>query len=123
MSYQSHNPQFDFLKPTHMLNGFFTSLVEQYSKVLHFDNEIKEPLLQKYKLRETSLQLSAHRLEWRHQEEMIRRREKAMNEDDLSIQTIDWGDFAVVETITFEDNAVSESSWYYNNVHSINIYM
>lgn len=106
MSYQSHNPQFDFLKPTHMLNGFFTSLVEQYSKVLHFDTDIKEPLLRKYKNRETSLQLSAHRLEWAHREEMERRRQRAMNDDDELMQTIDWNDFAVVETITFEDNAV-----------------
>lgn len=29
MNYQSHNPQFDFLKPTHILNGYFTSLVAQ----------------------------------------------------------------------------------------------
>lgn len=47
MNYQSHNPQFDFLKPTHILNGFFTSLVEQYRKVLHFDNDIKDPLVSK----------------------------------------------------------------------------
>ena len=30
-----------------------------------------------------------------------------MNDDAVAMQTIDWGDFAVVETITFdEDNAV-----------------
>lgn len=29
---QSNNPQFDFLKPTHKLFGYFTSLLDQYSK-------------------------------------------------------------------------------------------
>jgi splicing factor 3A subunit 1 len=31
---EQRNPQFDFLKPTHGLFGYFTQLVESYSKVL-----------------------------------------------------------------------------------------
>ena len=104
MNYQSHNPQFDFLKPTHILNGFFTSLVEQYRKVLHFDNDIKDPLVSKYKNRDVSLSLSAHRLEYHHQEMARKRQQEAANNDAISMQTIDWGDFAVVETITFDDD-------------------
>lgn len=62
MNYQSHNPQFDFLKPTHILNGYFTSLVEQYNKVIHFEKAIKDPLLEKYKHREESLRVAVHRM-------------------------------------------------------------
>lgn len=95
------------MKPTHILNGFFLSLVEQYSKVMHFDKEIKEPLLSKYKSRDTSLRLSVHRLEMHRLEEARKKQQQAVNDDAVAMQTIDWGDFAVVETITFdEDNAV-----------------
>jgi singapore isolate B (sub-type 7) whole genome shotgun sequence assembly, scaffold_2 len=95
------------LKPTHILNGFFLSLVEQYRKVMHFDKEIKEPLLNKYKHRDTSLRLSVHRLEMHRLEEARKKQQQAVNDDAVAMQTIDWGDFAVVETITFdEDNAV-----------------
>ena len=73
-NYQSHNPQFDFLKPTHILNSYFSSLVEQYSKIIHFDKEIKDPLLEKE------------------------------NDDLASLQTVDWNDFVVVETITFDED-------------------
>merc|ERR1719161_1735480 len=31
---ESRNPQFDFLKPTHALFGYFTSLVDTYTKCL-----------------------------------------------------------------------------------------
>merc|ERR1712125_263272 len=31
---ESRNPQFDFLKPTHALFGYFTSLVDAYTKCL-----------------------------------------------------------------------------------------
>ena len=103
MNYQSHNPQFAFLKPNHILHGFFTSLVEQYNRVIHFDNEIKDALLEKYKHREESLRVSVHRMEFRHQEE-ARKRETERTED-FDIQTVDWNDFVVVETITFDEES------------------
>ena len=36
---EQRNPQFDFLKPTHGLFGYFTQLVESYSKVLIHRND------------------------------------------------------------------------------------
>lgn len=44
---EHRNPQFDFLKPTHGLFGYFTQLVESYSKVLIPRNENLQRL-QKY---------------------------------------------------------------------------
>jgi splicing factor 3A subunit 1 len=41
---ESLNPAFNFLKPTHGLFGYFTTLVEQYSRLLMPRNE----LLQRY---------------------------------------------------------------------------
>merc|ERR1712217_399178 len=39
---ESRNPQFDFLKPTHALFGYFTSLVDAYTKCLMPNKEEEE---------------------------------------------------------------------------------
>lgn len=101
-NYQSHNPQFDFLKPTHILNSYFSSLVEQYSKIIHFDKEIKDPLLEKYKHREESLRVAVNRMEYHRQQEEAKKEKE--NDDLASLQTVDWNDFVVVETITFDED-------------------
>ena len=103
MNYQSYNPQFGFLKPTHMLHGFFLSLIDQYTKILHFDASVKDPLLDICRQREAALRVSVHRLEYRRQQEERERRQKQATEEVLASQTVDWEDFVVVETITFED--------------------
>lgn len=43
-SREGRNYQFDFLRPTHSLFGYFNRLVEQYTKVLHPDKEMLEQL-------------------------------------------------------------------------------
>ncbi len=40
-SREAKNPQFDFLKPTHYLFSYFTSLVDAYSKTLALSEEAK----------------------------------------------------------------------------------
>lgn len=37
---EQRNPQFDFLKPTHMLFSYFTSLVDSYMKVINPSAEL-----------------------------------------------------------------------------------
>jgi len=41
---QGHNPQFDFLRPTHILFMYFNRLVEQYTRILQPDKEMLEQL-------------------------------------------------------------------------------
>jgi hypothetical protein len=41
---EGRNYQFDFLRPTHSLFGFFNRLVEQYTKVLHPSKDVLEQL-------------------------------------------------------------------------------
>ncbi|KAJ8699849.1 SF3a splicing factor complex subunit [Pleurotus ostreatus] len=41
---EGRNYQFDFLRPTHSLFGYFNRLVEQYTKVLYPDKEMLEQL-------------------------------------------------------------------------------
>ena len=103
MNYQSHNAQFAFLKPNHILHTFFLDLVEQYKLILHFDDSIKNPLISKYKRREESLHVAVHHIEHRREEE--RRKKENERRNELDIQTVDWDDFVVVETITFDDES------------------
>ena len=41
---EQRNSQFDFLRPTHMLFTYFTSLVDSYTLILHPTTELKENL-------------------------------------------------------------------------------
>lgn len=41
---EGRNYQFDFLRPTHNLFGYFNRLVEQYTKVLHPQKDMLEAL-------------------------------------------------------------------------------
>jgi splicing factor 3A subunit 1 len=41
---EGRNYQFDFLRPTHSLFGYFNRLVEQYTKVLHPNQEMLQQL-------------------------------------------------------------------------------
>lgn len=44
---EGRNYQFDFLRPTHSLFGYFNRLVEQYSKVLYPNKNMLEQLKEK----------------------------------------------------------------------------
>ena len=44
---EGRNYQFDFLRPTHSLFGYFNRLVEQYSKVLYPNKDMLEQLKDK----------------------------------------------------------------------------
>lgn len=99
------NPQFGFLKPTHILHGIFLAYIDQYTKIIHFDASIKDPLLNIYKHREAALRTSVHRMEFRRQQEEEERKQKQATEETLAAQEIDWGDFVVVQTITLDDDS------------------
>lgn len=104
------NPEFDFLKPTHMLFGFFTSLVDSYSKCLKPPKELKAKLGDTLTSRNKVLQRCVHRLRWdRKQEQEKQERESQASADKVAYQSIDWHDFVVVETITFDDDEEEEA--------------
>jgi splicing factor 3A subunit 1 len=44
---EGRNYQFDFLRPTHSLFGYFNRLVEQYSKVLYPNKDMLQQLKEK----------------------------------------------------------------------------
>ncbi|KAK9807061.1 hypothetical protein WJX72_012308 [[Myrmecia] bisecta] len=103
------NPQFNFLKPTHSLFGFFTALCDAYSKVLMPPKGTMERLQRDTSDRTIILERCLRRLEW----ERVKEREQKAAADQaeaerLAMQSIDWHDFVVVETIDFFEDEDAE---------------
>lgn len=106
-SNESKNPTFAFLKPSHALFGYFTMLVDAYKRVLNPSESTKDflekALVDRYPILERAI--------WRfeHQQYLEEKREKANDEweaEKAAFASVDWHDFVVVETITFDDDNV-----------------
>merc|ERR1712032_790790 len=69
---ESRNPQFDFLKPTHALFGYFTSLVDAYTKCLMPNKDEVEKLKKCVANPMEVLDKALSRFAWDEQEEAQR---------------------------------------------------
>merc|ERR1712060_767504 len=99
---ESRNPQFDFLKPTHALFGYFTSLVDAYTKCLMPSKDEVEKLKKRAASGGEILDQAMSRYYWDEQEENQRRsKEEEEKVEKEQMQLIDWHEFVVVETIEF----------------------
>ncbi|KZT65441.1 hypothetical protein DAEQUDRAFT_676757 [Daedalea quercina L-15889] len=101
---EGRNYQFDFLRPTHSLFGYFNRLVEQYSKVLLPSKEMLAQLKERTKegTRWKELEIARKRARW----EQLKREKEKKREDDkeaerIAFAEIDWHDYAIVQTIEF----------------------
>ncbi|KAL4583194.1 hypothetical protein LXL04_007760 [Taraxacum kok-saghyz] len=104
-SRENNNPQFHFLKPTHSMFMFFTSLADAYSKVLMPPKGLPEKLKKSVADMITVLERALHRLEWERSQEQARQKaEDEIEQERLIMSMIDWHDFVVVETIDFADD-------------------
>lgn len=99
---ESRNPQFDFLKPTHNLFGYFTSLVDAYTKCLMPNKDDVEKLKKSSTVNNDIVDKAMARFAWDEQEDEKRasREEEEREEKDMMAQ-IDWHDFVVCEQIEF----------------------
>uniref|UniRef100_A0A5B7AQ37 Putative splicing factor 3A subunit 1 n=1 Tax=Davidia involucrata TaxID=16924 RepID=A0A5B7AQ37_DAVIN len=104
-SREINNPQFHFLKPTHSMFMFFTSLADAYSKVLMPPKGLTEKLRKSVTDMTIVLERCLHRLEWERSQEQARQKaEDEIEQERLQMAMIDWHDFVVVETIDFADD-------------------
>ncbi|CAL9215002.1 unnamed protein product [Arabidopsis halleri] len=109
MSREMNNTQFQFMKPTHSMFTFFTSLVDAYSEVLMPPRDLKEKLRKSVADLTTVLERCLNRLEWdRSQEEERKKEEDEKEKERVHMALIDWHDFAVVESIDFVDEEDEE---------------
>lgn len=104
-SRESSNPQFHFLRPTHSMFMFFTSLADAYSKVLMPPKGLTDKLKNSVTDMTTVLERCLHRLEWERSQEQARQKaEDEIEHERVQMAMIDWHDFVVVETIDFADD-------------------
>lgn len=105
---EGRNYQFDFLRPTHSLYGYYNRMVESYIKVMHppegliasLAKEVADPEA-KWK----TLAEARNRAEWergRRKKEDEKAKEK--DQEAEAFAAIDWQDFVTVETIEFTQN-------------------
>lgn len=101
---EARNIEFEFLRPTSSLFGYFNSLVEQYSKVLLPSKETITRLARDSEegARWKILEVSRQHAEW----EKIKKEKEKKRQDDkeaekIAFAEIDWHDYAIVQTIEF----------------------
>ncbi|GAV58127.1 Surp domain-containing protein/PRP21_like_P domain-containing protein, partial [Cephalotus follicularis] len=104
-SREMNNPQFHFLKPTHSMFMFFTTLADAYSKVLMPPRGLTEKLRNSIADMTTVLERCLHRLEWEKSQEQARQKaEDEIEQERMQMAMIDWHDFVVVESIDFAND-------------------
>lgn len=104
-SREINNPQFHFLKPTHSMFMFFTSLADAYSKVLMPPKGLTDKLKKSVADMTTVLERCVNRLEWERSQEQARQKaEDEKEQERIEMAMIDWHDFVVVESIDFVDD-------------------
>ncbi|KAG9043150.1 SF3a splicing factor complex subunit [Tulasnella sp. UAMH 9824] len=101
---EGRNPQFEFLRPTHSLFGYFNRMVDQYTKILIPPPEALEDLAEikgesgKWKV----LERVRERAEWEaYRQEREKRRNDDQEAERKAFAEIDWHDYAIVQTIDF----------------------
>jgi splicing factor 3A subunit 1 len=101
---ESRNPQFDFLKPTHALFGYFTSLVDAYTKCLMPNKDEIDKLKKFVETPTLILDKALSRFNWDEQEEKAAKNKAEEEEQERDyMATIDWHEFICCETVEFTE--------------------
>ncbi|KAF7359550.1 hypothetical protein MSAN_01298100 [Mycena sanguinolenta] len=101
---EGRNYQFDFLRPTHSLFGYFNRLVEQYTKVLHPNPEMLQQLKGRTEegARWKTLEVAKTHAKWeRNKREQDKKRQDDQEAERIAFAEIDWHDYHIVQTIEF----------------------
>ncbi|KAF9562167.1 hypothetical protein CPC08DRAFT_688044 [Agrocybe pediades] len=101
---EGRNYQFDFLRPTHSLFGYFNRLVEQYTKVIQPSKETLEQLQQRSQegSRWKTLEDARKHAKWENNKrEKEQKRQDDQEAEKKAFAEIDWHDYAIVQTIEF----------------------
>ncbi|CAH0014919.1 unnamed protein product [Clonostachys rhizophaga] len=112
---ETGNPQFQFLIPNHTFHNFFQHIIDQYTKLLRAggvdgeggkqQQEVMDGLAKDVKDKLRILNRARERAEYsKFQESEKQKKEEEEEEKKAEFLRIDWGDFVVVETISFTES-------------------
>jgi splicing factor 3A subunit 1 len=102
---EGRNYQFDFLRPTHSLYGYYNRMVESYTRILQprpgqIENLVKQ--VSDPEAKWSTLAEARNRAEWERAKRLKdNEKQKERDEEALALLSIDWQDFVIVETIEF----------------------
>ncbi|KAF2197031.1 hypothetical protein GQ43DRAFT_484463 [Delitschia confertaspora ATCC 74209] len=104
---EAGNYQFDFLRPQHSLHQFFTRLIDQYKILLDEDHtkqarlaELRHNVEDRFHILERAKQRAQ---QIKNEEEQRLKKEKAEEDERKEYASIDWHDFKLVATVTFDE--------------------
>ena len=101
---EARNPQYDFLKPTHVLFPYFTALVDAYSLCLLPRVDHLKILQTNLKSRESILQRCLEKYKYEAgQLKGNKTKEELEAEERQQLAMIDWHDFVIVETVELDE--------------------
>eukprot|EP01121_Diplochlamys_sp_Union-15-3_P022121 TRINITY_DN9320_c0_g1_i1.p1 TRINITY_DN9320_c0_g1~~TRINITY_DN9320_c0_g1_i1.p1 ORF type:complete len:683 (-),score=164.86 TRINITY_DN9320_c0_g1_i1:23-2071(-) len=111
VSRELKNPQFNFLQPMHPFHSYFQRLVESYTKVLLPPRDIVQTLKHNAEDKRGTIDRMMKRVNWervqiRSQKELEAEQERERE----AMAMIDWHDFVVVETITFDEESLGNTT-------------
>lgn len=119
---EAKNTQFDFLKPQHNLFGYFTYLVESYSKCLLPKKEEQIKLNNLANDRNIILRRSTDRYLWeKKSKENQKKKDKVDELEKLQMAQIDWYDFVVVDIVEFTEEELNNTVPITSNNQNANI--
>ncbi|KAG6335876.1 hypothetical protein ID866_3213 [Astraeus odoratus] len=101
---EGRNYQFDFLRPSHSLFGYFNRLVDQYQKVMYPNQEMLARLNERAQegAQWKALEQSRKYARWeRTKREKDKKRQDDQEAEKRAFAEIDWHDYAIVQTIEF----------------------
>lgn len=102
MAREIRNWQFDFTKMQHPLFSYFSTLVEQYIKILRPNEDTKTRLKHQAESKQYLLEQVKYSTSWQKQKQRIQKKqEEAEKAEQVAYQQIDWHDFVIVETLDF----------------------
>lgn len=111
---EAGNPQFQFLIPNHTFHNFFQHIIDQYTTLIRAGgldgeggklqeektSELDRNVKDKYRILTRAKQRADYT---RYQELERQKKEEEEEKSKQDFARIDWGDFVVVETITFTE--------------------
>lgn len=101
---EAKNSQYDFLKPQHFLFGYFTTLVEQYSKCLLQRKDDIAKLNSYANDKNFIIKKAVERyLIEKKLKENLKKKNEINDEERAQMMQIDWNEFVILETIDFTE--------------------
>lgn len=105
MDKEQKNYQFDFLRQQHSLYSYYNKLVDQYAKVLVPTKSTLDQLEANVQNPNILMSKAERKYHWNKYQRRIKQSEEEKRERERQeYSKIDWHDFVLVETITFDDD-------------------